>query len=220
MVFSLIISVLIFASLCLATITIYLFYFLIKDKDKNRDISVNEDFIIIFDSNLSDEGCFGLIEDIEYSDNRVKVVFSSRDKNILKEAQGIGQLNTFLSRKNLDVPIKSKVLFFDKNLLVESGLSTNKRVYFAFPQKYDRIPENTKNTVIGNMASELINNKKISMDEKELYKKRLKSIKEIAMKQYGEELSLSLIENANRLLKEKKDLLTFDNKRGFPPSNE
>ena len=184
----------------MGAILVYLFINIIRTKEK--DISTNEAFVEIFDIEHSDEGAWGIAEKIEWGEDRVKVIFSSRDRNMLKDLKDTNNIKKLIGNNNFQVEIKSKTLFFDRKLFIEKGNSNNKKSYWAFPQKINRLPESMRNNKqIGKMMSEIINNANIERDTEDLNKTRLESMEKIASQTYGGKVFTGLLAEYNGILK-------------------
>lgn len=178
---------------------IFLFRLIFKDKDEPSDAPLHECNM----PQYSQGYVRGVVEDIEFGDERVKVTFFPRDIRYRKLKKAIGIL-------------KPITVFYDKKLFesfAEGEYSAHRQITIGYPSDPSLIPEGLKNKITGKAMMQLITNKIEESNEIEHLRHINKNLSKIVKDNEENEQASKFRE---QVIKNNEDL----RKLNIPPKNE
>jgi len=177
--------------------------FFIVMRFREREEPENQQIFENYMPQYSEGHTDGIIESIEFGEERIKIIFYPRDINYIKE------LN-----KDKSFKIKSYTIFYDKKQVIPLPIFSGHRAKIkAFPHRIDLLPEGLIETKYGKKIIEMINDNNELKDESSLLQMRLDNLQKIAKQTFGGEIYSNYVEKTKEQMKDLSENIKKDEKK-------
>jgi len=174
--------------------------YILVNRVRNADEPENETIIENYMPQYANGYSEGIVKEMEFGEERVKIVFNPRDINYIRE----------LKENNILEPI---TLYFNKRQIIPINISSHRNKIKCFPDDIDLLPEQLKETRFGKKIMEIITENNKLNDESELYNARIKHVQKMGLELASGKLAEKYVEISQEILKDKSELIKKEDKK-------
>ena len=174
--------------------------YILVNRVRNADEPENETIIENYMPQYSNGYSEGIVKEMEFGEERVKIIFHPRDINYIRE----------LKENNILEPI---TLYFNKRQIIPINISSHRNKIKCFPDDIDLLPEQLKETRFGKKIMEIITENNKLNDESELYNARIKHVQKMGLELASGKLAEKYVEISQEILKDKSELIKKEDKK-------
>ena len=176
--------------------------YILINRVRNEDEPENETMIENYMPQYSNGYSEGIVKEMEFGEERVKIVFNPRDINYIREL-----------RDNKNVNVEPITLYFNKRQIIPINISSHRNKIKCFPDDIDLLPEQLKETRFGKKIMEIITENNKLNDESELYNARIKHVQKMGLELASGKLAEKYVEISQEILKDKSELIKKEDKK-------